>query len=140
MKEIKMTIPQFLAVQRGELNINEINEINRLDNFIGSLSNKAYKCLVFTIASLGFASNRVYGDSGVALNKLDEAGMKILSILQRAGFWVAIIGCITEILVSVFRNGGGQKEILNLLFKWLLIFSSFYIVPSLFRFIVGLFG
>lgn len=132
MKGISLILDNKVVFNKEFHNRKEIREANK---FISSLDKRIYKILVFTIASIGFASNRVYADSTDGLKKVDEMGNEILNILQRVGLQVAIIGCIVEILIAVFKKGGGQKEILSVIFKWLLIFSSFYIVPALFNFI-----
>ncbi|MBU3103018.1 hypothetical protein [Clostridium gasigenes] len=132
MKGISLILDNKLVFNKEFYNRKEIREANK---FVSSLDKRIYKTLVFTIASIGFASNRVYADSAKGLERVDSVGSQILTILQRVGLQVAIIGCIVEILIAVFKKGGGQKEILSVIFKWLLIFSSFYIVPALFNFI-----
>lgn len=132
MKGISLTLNNRLVFDKEFYNRKEIRQANK---YVGRLDQRIYKMLVFTIASVGFASNKVYADSSKGLAGVDVAGSEILIILQRVGFWVAVIGCIVEILISVFKKGGGTKEIMAIIFKWLLIFSSFYIVPALFIFI-----
>lgn len=140
MKEIKMSISQFLAYERGELSFKEIKEINKVDSFIGNLMNdrRISKLLIFTTACLNI-SNKVLASTEDALNKVDSIGTQFLSIIQRVGFWVCVIGCILEILIAVFKKGGGKNEILSLVFKWIIIFASFYFLPATFRFIAAAF-
>ena len=133
---ISLTLNDRLVFDKEFFNRKEIRSVNKL---IGSLDRKVYKSLVFTIATFGFITNKAYADSSEALAKVDKVGSEILNIIQRVGFWVAVLGCIIEIIVSVFKKGGGQKEVLSLVFKWLLIFTSFYIVPALFGFIIDAF-
>ncbi|MBU3131618.1 hypothetical protein KPL40_04070 [Clostridium gasigenes] len=132
MKGISLILDNKLVFNKEFYNRKEIRQTNK---YIGRLDKRLYKMLVFTIASVGFASNKVYANSAEGLRRTDVVGNEILTILQRVGFWVAVIGCIVEILISVFKKGGGTKEIMAIIFKWLLIFSSFYIVPALFNFI-----
>ncbi|SDO88933.1 hypothetical protein [Clostridium gasigenes] len=132
MKGISLILDNKLVFNKEFYNRKEIRQTNK---YIGRLDKRLYKMLVFTIASVGFASNKVYANSEEGLRRTDVVGNEILTILQRVGFWVAVIGCIVEILISVFKKGGGTKEIMAIIFKWLLIFSSFYIVPTLFNFI-----
>lgn len=109
------------------------------NKFIGSLSKRLYKVLVFTIASIGLTTKRAYANIDDGLTRTDMFGQELLTIIQRVGFWIAVLGCLIEILVSVFKKGGGHKEIINIIFKWLLIFASFYIVPALFKYIIHFF-
>ena len=140
-KELIMTIPQFNLVQRGELTYREIKELNKSDTFMSELikDKRIEKMLIFTIASIGVLTNTVCADTAEALAKVDTVGAQMLNIIQRISLWVCILGCIMEILISVFKKGGGQKEVLSNIFKWLLIFTSFYLVPALFKFIVEAF-
>lgn len=141
MKEITMSIPQFLAYERGELSIEEIKEINKADLFIRDLmkDKRISKLLIFTTACLNI-SNKVFASTEDTLNKVDLVGTQFLSIIQRVGFWVCVIGCILEIIIAVFKKGGGKNEILSLIFKWLIIFASFYFLPATFRFIAEAFS
>lgn len=136
MKGISLTLNNKLVFNKEFYNRKEIREANK---FVRNLDKRIYKLLVFTIASVGFASTKVYADGAEALRRADEVGSQILNIIQRVGFWVSVIGCLVEILVTVFKKGGGHKEILAIIFKWLLIFSSLYIVPALFKFVVDSF-
>ncbi|MBB6715969.1 hypothetical protein [Clostridium gasigenes] len=130
MKGISLTLNNKLVFNKEFYNRKEKREVNK---FIGGLDKKIYKTLVFTIAAISFTSNKAYASLDKGLEKTDVYGHQLLIIVQRVGFWVCVIGCIVEILISVFKKGGGQKEILSLVFKWLLIFCSFYIVPLLFK-------
>lgn len=140
-KEITMTIPQFMAYQRGELTINEIKEINKADSFIGDLmkDKRISKLLIFTTACLNIAE-KVLASTEDALNKVDIVGRQFLGIIQRVGFWVCVIGCILEIIIAVFKKGGGKNEVLSTIFKWLIIFASFYFLPATFKFIAEAFS
>ncbi|MBU3087456.1 hypothetical protein KPL42_03005 [Clostridium gasigenes] len=130
MKGISLILDNKVVFDKEFKNREEKREVNK---FIGGLDKKIYKTLVFTIAAISFSSNKAYASLDKGLEKTDVYGHQLLSIVQRVGFWVCVIGCIVEILISVFKKGGGQKEILSLVFKWLLIFCSFYIVPLLFK-------
>ena len=134
---ISLTLNNRLVFDKEFRNREEKREVNKI---ISSLGKKVYKTLVFTIATLMFISKKAYAGIDEALKGTEDFGHLLLMIVQRVGFWVCVLGCILEILVSVFKKGGGQKEILAIVFKWLLIFASFYIVPWLFGLIATYFG
>lgn len=134
---ISLTLNNELIFDKEFNNREERRTVNRV---IGSLDKKIYKTLVFTMAVFGFTSNRAYAGVDEAVEKLDRLGALLLTIIQKVGFWVCVLGCLLEIAVSVFKKGGGQKEIIGIVFKWLLIFGCFYIVPSLFKLIITFFG
>lgn len=126
---ISLTLDNELIFDKEFNNREEKRTVNKI---IGSLDQKIYKTLVFTVAAISFASKKAFAGVDEALIGTESFGQMLLMIVQRVGFWVCVLGCILEIMVSVFKKGGGQKEIIALVFKWLLIFASFYIVPWLF--------
>lgn len=134
---ISLTLENKLVFDKEFNNREEKRTVNKI---IGSLDHKVYKTLVFTVATISFVGKKTYAGVDDAIRKTDELGYLLLSVIQKVGFWVCVLGCIVEILISVFKKGGGQKEIIGLVFKWLLIFACFYIVPSLFRLIITFFG
>lgn len=132
MKGISLTFNNKLVFNKEFLNREERRTAN---NFVRGLSKKTYRSFVFLIATIGMASVRVSADVGEAMAKTDYMGNQLLTIVQRVGFWVCVIGCLVQVLTEVFQKKGSQKEILSAIFKWLLTFTSFYLVPVLFRFI-----
>ena len=56
MKEIKMTIPQFLAYERGEKSLKDIELENGMESIARKIINndRLRKITVFTIASLNY--------------------------------------------------------------------------------------
>ena len=137
MKSISLTWNNQLVFDKEFKNREERRTVNKV---IGSLDTKIYRSLVFTVALFGFLTKKVSAGIDKGLEKTDLYGNQLLMIVQRVGFWVCVIGCLVEILVSVFKKGGGQKEIISLVFKWLLIFASFYLVPLLLSSVAEFFG
>lgn len=129
-------------LEKAELTKKEKNKLNK---FIGSLDARTYKLMTFTIAALMFASKNVMAATEQpeklekTWTKIEKLGEQILFVLQRAGLWIAILGCIIEILISVFKKNGGKDEIIGLIFKWFLIIVAVFVVPAAFKFIAGWF-
>ena len=134
MKEIKMTIPQFLAYERGEKSLKDIELENGLESIARKIINndRLRKITVFTLASLNYMST-VYADATEAVAKIDNAGLMFFGIIQSIGYWLCLIGCIMEILKSVMN--GSSKEVGKLMMKYILIFAALYLMPFAFNLI-----
>lgn len=138
MKEVKMTIPQFLAYERGEKTIKEIN----LENGIESLASKIIsdkrlnKLVVFTIAGLNYTT-KALADTTDAMGKINTGGFMILGIAQTLGYWLCLIGCIIEILKTILN--GTNKEVGKIMMKYILFFGALYLMPFAFDMIKEIF-
>lgn len=139
MKEIKMTIRQFLAYERGEKSLKDIELENGLESIARKIINndRLRKITVFTIASLNYMST-VYADAKEAVARIDNAGLMFFGIIQSIGYWLCLIGCIMEILKSVMN--GSSKEIGKLMMKYILIFAALYLMPFAFNLIREVFA
>ena len=139
MKEITMSITQFLQYQRGEKSIKDIELENGLESIAAKImkDNRIRKIAIFTIASLNYTST-VLADTTDAIAKINTGGFMILGIVQTIGYWLCIIGCIMEILKSVMN--GSSKEVGKLMMKYILIFAALYLMPWLFDLIKEVFA
>jgi len=115
-----MTIPEFFEYERNK------------DN-----SQRLKKLLVFTIAAIGFAKENVYAATTDPLAKVNIAGATFLSILRTIGYWLCLIFCILEIL-KILMNGQ-TKDVGKIIIKYLLVFSTLYILPWAFTLIKTIF-
>ena len=138
-KEITMTIPQFLACERGEKSIKDIEIENGLESVATKIMNndRLRKMAVFTIASLNYAST-VLADTAEAVGRIDSAGNMFLGIIQSIGYWLCLIGCIMEILKSVMN--GSSKDVGKVMLKYLLIFAALYLMPFAFNLVKEIFA
>lgn len=139
MKEIKMTIPQFLAYERGEKSLKDIELENGLESIARKIINndRLRKITVFTIASLNYMG-AVQASTIDAIGRINTGGFMILDIVQTIGYWLCIIGCIMEILKSVMN--GSSKDVGKIMMKYILIFAALYLMPWLFDLIKEIFA
>ena len=100
---------------------------------------KLTRCAVFLIAGLNY-STKVMADVSETMAKMDNAGFIFLGLIQRIGFWVCLLGCLLEILVSVFKEGRGKNALLPVALKWIGLFAAFYLLPTVFQLIKDLFS
>ncbi len=131
MKELTMSIPQFLAVQRNELTYEEIRQAQREIN----KNYRLRKCLVVSLAC-----NLILEKYGYAADtsRIDVAGYAILSTAQRIGYWACLIMCLIEVIMALIaRRNDDIKKICT---KYILGFASLYFMPWIFDFIRDFFG
>ena len=95
------------------------------------------KIAVFTIASLNYTST-VLADTKDATDKINTGGFMILGVMQTIGYWLCIISCIMEILKVVMN--GSSKDVGKIILKYVLVFSSLYLMPWLFNLIKVVFA
>lgn len=124
LKIIRMSIPEFYAYERNKCDI-EFNT-ERLE-----------KLIIFTVASIGFLQKNVSA-AGNPLEKIDEAGLVFFGIIKKMSYWLCLIGCVLEILKIVMN--GQSKDVGRIIIKYLLIFSTLYIVPWMFDLIMTIFA
>lgn len=138
-REITMTIPQYNALNRGELTLKEIKEINEADKTLGKIMNdiRMNKILVFTVAALNYSAS-VFAEPIEAMAKIDTAGAMFLGIIQRIGYWGCIIACLIEILKCLMSTG--SKDIWKIMLKYLMIFAALYLMPFAFDLIKDIFA
>jgi hypothetical protein len=114
-----MTIPEFFEYERNK------NNNKRLE-----------KLLIFTVAGIGFLKENVYAATD-PMGKVDIAGATFLGILRTIGYWLCLIFCILEIL-KILMNGQ-SKDIGKIIIKYLLVFSTLYVLPWMFELIKAIF-
>ncbi|WP_370836019.1 hypothetical protein [Clostridium tertium] len=138
-KEITMTIPQFLAYERGEKSIKDIEIENGLESVATKIMNndRLRKMTVFVIAGLNYTSTAL-ADTAEAVGRIDSAGNMFLGIIQSIGYWLCLIGCIMEILKSVMN--GSSKDVGKVMLKYLLIFAALYLMPFAFNLVKEIFA
>lgn len=138
-KEITMSIPQFLAYERGEKTLRDIEIENGLESIAAKIisNDRVRRMAVFTIASLNYTST-VLAETTDAMAKIDNAGGKFFGMIQSIGYWLCLIGCILEILKCVMN--GASSDIGRIMGRYLLIFASFYLMPWAFDLIKAIFS
>lgn len=135
-KEIIMTIPQFNAIQRGEMTYKDINKMESIATQV--LKNERIrKITVLTIASLNLMV-KVSADATDSINKINQAGYMFLGIFQSIGYWLCLIGAIMEILKSIMN--GSSKDVGRVMLKYILIFASIFLIPFAFDLIKEIFA
>ncbi len=68
----------------------------------------------------------------VDLESVDKLGNTFLNILQRVGYWIALLSALAEIVKTSMRGGNNTAEIGKIIMKYLLIYASLYLMPYMF--------
>ena len=131
-----MSLPEFLALERGELTLKDIKNNKKFDNFLGkAMKNKQLKKALVFLTALGFTFQtftfNAYG--AVDTSKIDYAGNTILLLLRTAGYWICVIIASKDILTSFLS--GDTKSVGRSVLKALTAYGGFYILPWLFQLI-----
>ncbi len=71
------------------------------------------------------------------LDKIDQAGNRILAIFRRIGFWLILIKCIQELTQCALS--GNSKNIGGIIMKYIIIYGAFFFVPWALRLVEGIF-
>lgn len=133
-KEITMTIPQFLAVQRGEMSYKDLQVETLATKIIKNP--RVTKCFVLSIALMNTLTV-AYADGNAISSKIDTTGNMILTLMQSIARWVCIIMCLVEITKAL--GNGTTKDIGKILLKYTLAYATTFILPFLFDSIEGIF-
>ena len=139
MKEITMSINQFMEMERGNLTLKEIVQANDLETIAGKiLKNPKLKCMVVTSIAFINMNMVAYADeSSQAIAQIQNAENKIVPVILAIIGSICTIACIAEIGKSVMTRKG--SDIGQIIMKYLLAFAGSCAVPWMFRIIRGMF-
>lgn len=136
-KTIIMTIPQFNAIQRGDLTYKDL-EIETMASKI--LKNaRLTKCFVLSLAFINMA-NKVYADSGTLgdiTGKINITGNMFLDVVQTVARWTCLVMALVEITKNIMN--GNTKDIAKIMFKYLIAFASTFLMPFAFDLVEQIF-
>ena len=117
------------------LNQEEINELNKIDKFIGHLkrNKKVYKKLVFTVAMtmlfVQFDIRLIYAvNVDEAINKINDITKQLLRLVQVVGSSANLILVFKNVITELFRGSGNiSKPVMNFIWIQLVL----YFLPML---------
>lgn len=139
-KTVTMSIPEFCALNRGELTLSDIYFNRKASRSIEKICRKNSRLamiIVFFLASMLLVQTNVYAAS-VDTSKIDSLGRTLLTLVQNIGYWFCIIMAAKEILTSLMQNQA--KEVGGIILKHVMAFGGFYALPWIFDLIKDLLG
>ena len=130
-KKITMSIPEYLAYEKGELSLKDIYYNQKLDNMAKAIINSKYKLFfIFLIASGLLLLNNVQAFAAVDTSKIDSAGFTLLTIVRTAGYWFCIVLACKDIIAALME--GNTKSVGQILVKYIVGFGALYALPWVF--------
>lgn len=136
--EVTMTREQYDAYKKGYISLGDIKLFNSVNDELENIkrtNSDLYKKIILLTALLlsSIQSNIVFADTFDSINVL---GNRIYSIVKVSFRWVCIICLTVEIGKNITRMGaGGPADILKSILKYILAFSTLYLVPEIFNLI-----
>ena len=89
----------------------------------------------FTVTLLGLC---LYFKTVYAAAKgIDSLGWTLLGLVRHWAYWILLIWCIVDVIKSGLS--GESKKTLPIILKYVIIFASMYLIPSIFDAIKGAF-
>ncbi|OSA92544.1 UNVERIFIED_ORG: hypothetical protein B2H93_14380 [Clostridium botulinum] len=104
----------------------------KLENLGIKNSKKLKKQLIAGFGTTLFLINNPIYVFAVDLGAVDNLGNTFLSIIQRVGYWIALLSALAEIVKTAMRGGNNTAEVGKIIMKYLLIYASLYLMPWLF--------
>lgn len=140
MKEITMSIPQYLELSRGNLTLKEIRNNNEIIAEQILKNEQAKRFAITTIALSNILIKAYAEDDGAtqAIAKIHQATNTILSVVQEGLYSLCILACIFEIGKAVISKR--NESIPSIIMKYILAFGSIYFLPWIFNLIKAIFA
>lgn len=98
---------------------------------------KHYKRLIFLVALLLINDTNLVFANDMNLSAIDTLGNKMLEVVRVVGYWYSIIMCCVESIKSAMA--GTTNNITSIIFKYSMLFGTFYFVPAIFDMIKSAF-
>lgn len=133
--EVTMSIEQFKLYRNGSLSLLEIKIINDLEEEIGWIvtnEKQLYKHIVICIAFLLTTTSMAVIPRAAGLDSIDSLGNTFLNVVRRTMYWICLIKGLVDVGREVSRGGDNIGNIGKIVLKYVLAFSTLYIMPDLF--------
>lgn len=131
-RKLYMTIPEFNAIQRGELTYKEIKKSQSL-----IINNpRLKKVIVLAMACSLIVEKTVLAEPNIQV--ISNAGQTLLSTAQVIGYWACLVMCIVEIIMAMLSHQSNKLK--EICIKYVIAFASLYFMPWVFDLIRDLFG
>ena len=126
-----MSLPEFLALERGELTLKDIKNNRRKAVMYSATKEKrnSTKKLLTFLTTLGITFQvftfNAYGT--IDVSQIDYTGSTNLIFLKTVGYWTCIIIASKDILISLLNKN--TKKIGKNILKSLPVYGGLYILP-----------
>ena len=93
--------------------------------------------ILVTLLGIAMFLNPIKASAAMDFSKIDALGGKFLSLARAGGYWIILIMATVDIIKCAMR--GDKNQIGNSFLKYLLIYSTMYLLPELFNLIRDVF-
>lgn len=137
-KEKIISVPEFLESCEVERKLAFKNiDLNLIERSIEHLKRNKYKyMLAVTILALTIDLSSITA-LAADTSAIDKAGMEILNLIRKVGYWVGIILCAKDVIKQCMR--GQTESVGTIVAMYGMSFGVLYFLPWLFDLIKGLF-
>ena len=126
--EIVMNHEQYLQWKNGYKTTIDI----KLENY-GIKNSKLFKRqLIIGIGTTLFMVNNPCKTLAINTSGIDTLGNTFLEVARKLGYWIALISAIVEIIKSSMKSGNSNSDLWKIAIKYLLLYASLYLLPTLF--------
>lgn len=126
----------FSQQQWTDYKNNDVSLFNVATNDAFNIDLIRYKrYITFGVAlSLGFLLTTVQANASTSVgpDSITNLGRTFVSIIQQAGYWICFAKGLIDIIKEVLKGGDKAEGIGKIMVKYVLAFSSFYLLPFLF--------
>lgn len=100
---------------------------SKVELLANKLSKKAsHRKFLITLLGLSLYCKNVFA----ATKGIDALGWTLLGFVRHWAYWILLIWCIIEVIKSGLS--GDSKKTLPIIMKFVIIFASMYLIPSIF--------
>ena len=139
-QDYSISFENYSKMKNGELTLNQIrknhNDDYDMESFTGKIlkNHRLTKIAVVLLASANIILTKAMDSVSIETvangKAIDVLGNKLLGLFQYYGHWILLIMCVLECIKSGIN--GDSKKILAIVVKFLLIYTSLFLVPQLF--------
>ncbi|WP_111930533.1 hypothetical protein [Clostridium tertium] len=142
-REVTFTREQWKGYKEGVLTLDDVYRINLVNKEIGKLNKTAYNLLAFMVAStvgvIESYKNTLAVTTSNPIGSIDNLGNVFLGIFQGLGRWVILIMAFIEIIKAVMKGSSSTSEIFGIVFKYVIVFATMFLLPYFFDVVAGAF-
>ena len=134
--KVNFTVEQWKAYSSGLLSLEDVYRINRIDKEIGKLGKTSYNILLVLLASSIGVIKAYENTLTVVVNNpmeaIDVLGTTFLNVFKGVGYWITLIMAFIELIKSIMKGSSNTTEIFGIVFKYVLIYATMFLIPWFF--------
>ncbi|RDY22395.1 hypothetical protein CHF27_013715 [Romboutsia maritimum] len=133
-----MNLKKYKSYTFAEYRMIQNEDLKIVDKMIAHIkkNKKNYKRLVILVAIVLLNDTSIiFADTNLAA--IDTLGSKMLEVVRVVGYWYSVIMCSVESIKAAMN--GTTNNITSIIFKYSLLFGTFYFVPTIFDMIKTVF-